>query len=368
MLNYDNSKNPHNFEYNIYISFGEGEKEYLNFIVENWKFKICTVNSELNELSNDNKKKLLKKLHIFARSIQSIQSLLPLNSLISDVTNKNFDNFFQAKLYKGSNIDMKLEDDIKNEKKSINLELKEDKFINIQLTINYYIRKDILTHKDNLKKKIDYNEYYKKCFREKQEQKTNKNLKNNNINDNNNINNNELESNFSQLFNEVSNDDELMFSNVIQNSMINKKEVLKIEDIKRIKKEINDMKNLNLEELYSSCFDNIEEIKISKNTDELLDASTVMNKEKKILNNVRYKFNFFSQNKMIDELYEEMEGFEIKDLMKFPPKYKKENNNKNLIPNDYTKNQDNKIENKNISFKDLVDDYYEIKQIFLDKN
>ena len=150
--------------------------------------------------------------------------------------------------------------------------------------------------------------------------------------------------------------------------MINKKEVLKIEDIKRIKKEINDMKNLNLEELYSSCFDNIEEIKISKNTDELLDASTVMNKEKKILNNVRYKFNFFSQNKMIDELYEEMEGFEIKDLMKFPPKYKKENNNKNLIPNDYTKNQDNKIENKNISFKDLVDDYYEIKQIFLDKN
>ena len=361
LLNYDNSKNPHNFEYNIYIFFGEAEKDYSKFIVENWKFKICTINSQLNKLSDYDKKKLLKKLHIFTRSIQSIQSLLPLNSLIRDVANKNFDNFFQAKIYKESNIEMKLEDDIKEEKKSLNFELKEDKYINIQLTINYYIRKDILTHQDNLKK--NYNEHCAKCLKEKQEQKTLSNLKNDIIKANNNeINdvNSELNTNFSRIFDDVSNDDELMLSNVIQNSMINKKEVLKSEDIKRLKKEMKDKKNLNLEKLYSSCFDNIEEIKITNNIDELLDISTIMNKEKTALNNVKYKFNFLNQNQMVDEIYKEIEGFEIKDLIKFPPKYKKENNNEKLV--------NNEIENENISFKDLVDDYYEIKQIFLDKN
>ena len=361
LLNYDNSKNPHNFEYNIYIFFGEAEKDYSKFIVENWKFKICTINSQLNKLSDYDKKKLLKKLHIFTRSIQSIQSLLPLNSLIRDVANKNFDNFFQAKIYKESNIEMKLEDDIKEEKKSLNFELKEDKYINIQLTINYYIRKDILTHQDNLKK--NYNEHCAKCLKEKQEQKTLSNLKNDIIKANNNeINdvNSELNTNFSRIFDDVSNDDELMLSNVIQNSMINKKEVLKSEDIKRLKKEMKDKQNLNLEKLYSSCFDNIEEIKITNNIDELLDISTIMNKEKTALNNVKYKFNFLNQNQMVDEIYKEIEGFEIKDLIKFPPKYKKENNNEKLV--------NNEIENENISFKDLVDDYYEIKQIFLDKN
>ena len=361
LLNYDNSKNPHNFEYNIYIFFGEAEKDYSKFIVENWKFKICTINSQLNKLSDYDKKKLLKKLHIFTRSIQSIQSLLPLNSLIRDVANKNFDNFFQAKIYKESNIEMKLEDDIKEEKKSLNFELKEDKYINIQLTINYYIRKDILTHQDNLKK--NYNEHCAKCLKEKQEQKTLSNLKNDIIKANNNEindNNSELNTNFSRIFDDVSNDDELMLSNVIQNSMINKKEVLKSEDIKRLKKEMKDKKNLNLEKLYSSCFDNIEEIKITNNIDELLDISTIMNKEKTALNNVKYKFNFLNQNQMVDEIYKEIEGFEIKDLIKFPPKYKKENNNEKLV--------NNEIENENISFKDLVDDYYEIKQIFLDKN
>lgn len=361
LLNYDNSKNPHNFEYNIYIFFGEAEKDYSKFIVENWKFKICTTNSQLNKLSDYDKKKLLKKLHIFTRSIQSIQSLLPLNSLIRDVANKNFDNFFQAKLYKESNIEMKLEDDIKQEKKSLNFELKEDKYINIQLTINYYIRKDILTHQDNLKK--NYNEHCAKFLKEKQEQKTLSNLKNDIIKANNNeINdiNSELNTNFSRIFDDVSNDDELMLSNVIQNSMINKKEVLKSEDIKRLKKEMKDKQNLNLEKLYSSCFDNIKEIKIANNIDELLDISTIMNKEKTALNNVKYKFNFLNQNQMVDEIYKEIEGFEIKDLIKFPPKYKKENNNEKLV--------NNEIENENISFKDLVDDYYEIKQIFLDKN
>ena len=361
LLNYDNSKNSHNFEYNIYIFFGEAEKDYSKFIVENWKFKICTINSQLNKLSDYDKKKLLKKLHIFTRSIQSIQSLLPLNSLIRDVANKNFDNFFQAKIYKESNIEMKLEDDIKEEKKSLNFELKEDKYINIQLTINYYIRKDILTHQDNLKK--NYNEHCAKCLKEKQEQKTLSNLKNDIIKANNNEindNNSELNTNFSRIFDDVSNDDELMLSNVIQNSMINKKEVLKSEDIKRLKKEMKDKKNLNLEKLYSSCFDNIEEIKITNNIDELLDISTIMNKEKTALNNVKYKFNFLNQNQMVDEIYKEIEGFEIKDLIKFPPKYKKENNNEKLV--------NNEIENENISFKDLVDDYYEIKQIFLDKN
>ena len=146
--NYQNIKNPHIFEYNIDIFFcGEGKK-YLEFIVENWKFIIDTTNIEFDELKDEIKKKLFKKLHTFARSIQSLQCLLPLNSLIRDVNIQNFDYRFKAQIYKESNIDMGLEKEIKMEKKAINLGMKEDKCVNIQLTVNYITRKGILIHQD----------------------------------------------------------------------------------------------------------------------------------------------------------------------------------------------------------------------------
>ena len=271
--------------------------------------------------------------------------------MIRDVNIQNFDYRFKAQIYKESNIDMGLEKEIKMEKKAINLGMKEDKCVNIQLTVNYITRKGILIHQDNLKKAINYNEYYTKWFNER-EQKTNEIINNiNNINsnlNNNNDNNNELASNFSQLFEKVENDNEIMLSNIIQNSMIDKKEVLNGEDFKKIEKDINDKKNTNLEKLYSSCFDNIEDINCTKNIDDILDIPTIMNKENNLLNNVMDSYNHASSNKIIDEIYEEIEGVELKELIRNPPKSKKGDNNKGK---------------ENINFKDIIDDYFDIKQI-----
>ena len=271
--------------------------------------------------------------------------------MIRDVNIQNFDYRFKAQIYKESNIDMGLEKEIKMEKKAINLGMKEDKCVNIQLTVNYITRKGILIHQDNLKKAINYNEYYTKWFNER-EQKTNEIINNiNNINsnlNNNNDNNNELASNFSQLFEKVENDNEIMLSNIIQNSMIDKKEVLNGEDFKKIEKDINDKKNTNLEKLYSSCFDNIEDINCIKNIDDILDIPTIMNKENNLLNNVMDSYNHASSNKIIDEIYEEIEGVELKELIRNPPKSKKGDNNKGK---------------ENINFKDIIDDYFDIKQI-----
>ena len=137
--------------------------------------------------------------------------------------------------------------------------------------------------------------------------------------------------------------------------MIDKKEVLKKEDIQRIKKEVNDKKNLNLEKLYSSCFNNEEDIKI-KSLDEILDMQTILNKENMLLNNLKYDYNIKSKNRMIDELYEEMDGIEIKDLIKYPSQN-----------NEIIKKQKSK-EKENVTFKNILDDYYEIKQILNNKN
>ena len=358
LINYQNSKTPHNFEYNIYICFCKDNKKYSDFIAENWKFKINTTNSELNELSDENKNALLKKLHTFSRSIQSLQCLLPLHELKNEKKSN-----FKIKIYKESNINIDLEDEIKDEKKAITIELKEDKFINIQLTINYCTRLGIVTHQYNLESALKYNEF--NTLFKIAEQKSNSNLndesKETNINsinnDNNNNDNNELRTDFSRLFdnNEA---DELLLSTVIQKSMIEKDEVLNTEDIKQIKKEINYKKNLNLETLYSSCFNNTDDIKI-KNLDEILDVSTLLNKEINLLNSLKYNYNIGSQNRMIDELYEEMDGIEIKDLIRYPPK-------KNMMMNnDKTKKENEK---DNLSFKNLLDDYYDIKQILNNKN
>ena len=373
LVNYDNPDDPYNFEYNVDIFFNE--EQGLGLLVENWKFKI-SLNSELIAFKHEVKQKLFKKLHVFARSIQSLECLLPLNSVIKDVTNKNAEFSFQAQIFKKSDIEMELEKDFKKEKKIINLEMKEDKYVAIQLIVNYYTRYGIFKHMDNLKKNIDYNTYYTKYFQGLKE-RTNAKIYTNepeNINYNNdtndtNDNKNELNSNFSQLCDEISRNKELMFSNIVQNSMIEKNGRLNVDDIKRIKKEINNKKNINLEKLFSSSLDNIEDINCRKNIDEILDTSTLMAKENALLNNIKYNKNSGNQKQLIDEVYEEIDGVEIKDLLRYPPKLNKENKLENKIIDNYMENKNSieKIE-KNCEFKDLVDDYFDIKNILNYKN
>ena len=317
---YGNNKGINNFEYNIYIIFNEGEQKELGFIVENWKFKI-SIDPELNELTNEIKKKLIKKLKIFTRSIQSLQYLLPLNDLI----NNNFNYTFQAQIYKESNISMDLENEIKDEKGNINLEMMESEFMHIKLIVNYITKNGIITHNNNLKK-----------------------LKNDNI-----------DNYFSQLFVEKENDQrELMFSSIIQKTIIEKKNnnnnnnYLNEEDMKQIKKEVEN-KNVDFEKFYISCFDNIEDIDCRKNIDEILDMSTIMSKENQMLNDVKEKFNFEKNNKLVDLSYEEMSGIENKDLIQFPLYYYKEKKNDNYKDGD---------------FNNLINDYFNIKHILSKKN
>ena len=319
---YGNNKDINNFEYNIYIIFNEGDQKELGFIVENWKFKI-SIDPELNELTNEIKKKLIKKLKIFTRSIQSLQYLLPLNDLI----NNNFNYTFQAQIYKESNISMDLENEIKDEKGNINLEMMESEFMHIKLIVNYITKNGIITHNNNLKK-----------------------LKNDNI-----------DNYFSQLFVEKENDQrELMFSSIIQKTIIEKKNnnnnnnnnYLNEEDMKQIKKEVEN-KNVDFEKFYISCFDNIEDIDCRKNIDEILDISTIMSKENQMLNDVKEKFNFEKNNKLVDLSYEEMSGIENKDLIQFPLYYYKEKKNDNYKDGD---------------FNNLINDYFNIKHILSKKN
>ena len=321
LQSYGNNKDINNFEYNIYIIFNEGEQKELGFIVENWKFKI-SIDPELNELTNEIKKKLIKKLKIFTRSIQSLQYLLPLNDLI----NNNFNYTFQAQIYKESNISMDLENEIKDEKGNINLEMMESEFMHIKLIVNYITKNGIITHNNNLKK-----------------------LKNDNI-----------DTYFSQLFVEKENDQrELMFSSIIQKTIIEKKNnnnnnnnYLNEEDMKQIKKEVEN-KNVDFEKFYISCFDNIEDIDCRKNIDEILDISTIMSKENQMLNDVKEKFNFEKNNKLVDLSYEEMSGIENKDLIQFPLYYYKEKKNDNYKDGD---------------FNNLINDYFNIKHILSKKN
>jgi len=320
LQSYGNNKDINNFEYNIYIIFNEGEQKELGFIVENWKFKI-SIDPELNELTNEIKKKLIKKLKIFTRSIQSLQYLLPLNDLI----NNNFNYTFQAQIYKESNISMDLENEIKDEKGNINLEMMESEFMHIKLIVNYITKNGIITHNNNLKK-----------------------LKNDNI-----------DTYFSQLFVEKENDQrELMFSSIIQKTIIEKKNnnnnnnYLNEEDMKQIKKEVEN-KSVDFEKFYISCFDNIEDIDCRKNIDEILDMSTIMSKENQMLNDVKEKFNFEKNNKLVDLSYEEMSGIENKDLIQFPLYYYKEKKNDNYKDGD---------------FNNLINDYFNIKHILSKKN
>ena len=321
LQSYGNNKDINNFEYNIYIIFNEGDQKELGFIVENWKFKI-SIDPELNELTNEIKKKLIKKLKIFTRSIQSLQYLLPLNDLI----NNNFNYTFQAQIYKESNISMDLENEIKDEKGNINLEMMESEFMHIKLIVNYITKNGIITHNNNLKK-----------------------LKNDNI-----------DTYFSQLFVEKENDQrELMFSSIIQKTIIEKKNnnnnnnnYLNEEDMKQIKKEVEN-KNVDFEKFYISCFDNIEDLDCRKNIDEILDMSTIMSEENQMLNDVKEKFNFEKNNKLVDLSYEEMSGIENKDLIQFPLYYYKEKKNDNYKDGD---------------FNNLINDYFNIKHILSKKN
>ena len=159
---------------------------------------------------------------------------------------------------------------------------------------------------------------------------------------------------------------ELLLSSVIQSTIIDKKGNLKNSDInKAISKE-----RIDLDQLYESCFKNIEDINCQKSLDEILDKDYLMKKENEKLNEVKNKYELhLGQNKLlVDEIYEEMNYFKFNDLIIDHPKI--ENNEKKIIISNYFDNMDDnqndkKEENKSEQelFKDIISDYIDIKQL-----
>lgn len=338
------------YEINIYFYY---KKESIIFIVEHWKFKIDTTESQHNELNEVIKKRIKKKLLTFYRSIKSLEILLPLNSLVK----KSFDYSFQYNLYQASDIQMTSDETIKNEKKRIKLETKDEKFGSIQLFLNYFTIDGIYTYEQKLKEIIDYNKIYTEIYSKISMSKTGKskltnNLLSTNYNNSDKIKENENEnesdiilSNDSLSVPNEEEDDELKFSSIILPKIIEKNGNINESDIEEIKKGKNN-ENINLDKLYSSCLDeDVENLNCRKNLDDILRLDNLINKENKELNEIKDKYNlYFGNNKMlVNELYEEMKEFEFSDLIMYQSK-------------------NNKKKNK---YKDIINDYLDIKKLLV---
>lgn len=361
-------ENPYIYEINLFILF---KRQSISFIVEHWKFKIDISKSTKNELKDSSKNKIKRKLLTFFKSIKSLEKALPLNSLLK----KSFNYSFKAQIFHKSNIEIIAEKEIIKEKQKIDLETKDGKYFSIHLDINYLSTNGIFTHEDNLKKCINYNEYYTEMYSHLSKLSKLSKLNVNNektTNDNNpdNINNkndskegNNL-NDLSAIFEEVDKN-ELMFSNIVQSNIINnegKTNKLDMELIKNV-----GIKKKDLDKLYEPCFENIEDIDFRKGLEEILNKDTLMDKEIASLNNVKDKYNlYFNKSKLlVDELYKEMGGNDFNDLIINYPKFE---DRKQLIISNYMndkkkENMNEEKENEKTLLEDIKFDYLSIKKL-----
>ena len=361
-------ENPYIYEINLFILF---KRQSISFIVEHWKFKIDISKSTKNELKDSSKNKIKRKLLTFFKSIKSLEKALPLNSLLK----KSFNYSFKAQIFHKSNIEIIAEKEIIKEKQKIDLETKDGKYFSIHLDINYLSTNGIFTHEDNLKKCINYNEYYTEMYSHLSKLSKLSKLNVNNektTNDNNpdNINNkndskegNNL-NDLSAIFEEVDKN-ELMFSNIVQSNIINNEGKTNKLDMELIKNA--GIKKEDLDKLYEPCFENIEDIDFRKGLDEILNKDTLMDKEMASLNNVKDKYNlYFNKSKLlVDELYKEMGGNDFNDLIINYPKFE---DRKQLIISNYMndkkkENMNEEKENEKTLLEDIKFDYLSIKKL-----
>ena len=361
-------ENPYIYEINLFILF---KRKSISFIVEHWKFKIDISKAAKNELTDDSKQKIKRKLLTFFKSIKSLEKILPLNSLLK----KSFNYSFKAQLFHKSNIEIIAEKEIVKEKKIMSLEAKDGKFLSIHLDVNYFSTNGIFTHEDNLKKCINYNEYYTEMYGNLSKlsklnannENANKTVNNYipcNINDKNDSKEGNDLNDLSAIFEEVDKN-ELMFSNIVQSTIINNEGKTNKLDLKLIKNASSNKIDLN--KLYEPCFENIEDIDFRKGLDEILNKDTLMKKEIASLNNVKDKYNtYFNKSKLlVDELYDGLEGNDFKDLIINYPKLE---DGKKLIISNYmndkkTEKNDEDKENEKTLLEDIKFDYLAIKKL-----
>ena len=371
-----NKEKTHIFEFNLYFLFKRGP---ISFIVEHWKFKIDTTPSESNKLNED---RIKRKLLTFYRSIKSLERILPLNGMVNK---NNFGCSFSAQLYLESNLEIVVENEIKNEKQFIIIDTKDEKYGSIHLTINYLTKRGIEIHEDNTKEIINkdfYTNFYTKLSLDKKEKTKMSKFPQNILETN-----KDIYSNENKGINEQANDDEeidlsrmcdeaegkeLLISSIIDSRIIDKREKLGKEDFQEIEniKKGGSRELINLDELYNSCFENLEDLNCQKSLDEILNKNNLMKKEHDKLNEVKNKYERLlgSNKSLVEELYEEINNFDFKDLIIDHPKIN--NDKKKLIISDYFGNKNNNKKNKKEDnqseqelFNDVISDYIEIKQL-----
>ena len=371
-----NKEKTHIFEFNLYFLFKRGP---ISFIVEHWKFKIDTTPSESNKLNED---RIKRKLLTFYRSIKSLERILPLNGMVNK---NNFGCSFSAQLYLESNLEIVVENEIKNEKQFIIIDTKDEKYGSIHLTINYLTKRGIEIHEDNTKEIINkdfYTNFYTKLSLDKKEKTKMSKFPQNILETN-----KDIYSNENKGINEQANDDEeidlsrmcdeaegkeLLISSIIDSRIIDKREKLGKEDFQEIEniKKGGSRELINLDELYNSCFENLEDLNCQKSLDEILNKNNLMKKEHDKLNEVKNKYERLlgSNKSLVEELYEEINNFDFKDLIIDHPKIN--NDKKKLIISDYFGNKNNNKKNKKEDnqseqelFNDIISDYIEIKQL-----
>jgi len=361
-------ENPYIYEINLFILF---KRQSISFIVEHWKFKIDISKSTKNELKDSSKNKIKRKLLTFFKSIKSLEKALPLNSLLK----KSFNYSFKAQIFHKSNIEIIAEKEIIKEKQKIDLETKDGKYFSIHLDINYLSTNGIFTHEDNLKKCINYNEYYTEMYSHLSKlsklsklnannEKTTNDRNPDNINNKNDSKEGNNLNDLSAIFEEVDKN-ELMFSNIVQSNIINNEGKTNKLDMELIKNA--GIKKEDLDKLYEPCFENIEDIDFRKGLDEILNKDTLMDKEMASLNNVKDKYNlYFNKSKLlVDELYEEMGGNDFNDLIINYPKFE---DRKQIIISNYMndkkkENMDEEKENEKTLLEDIKFDYLSIKKL-----
>ena len=364
-FNQNNNSIPHIFEINILVLF---KRKIISFFVEHWKIIIDTTNSQFTELNDYFKMRLKKKLLIFSRTIKSLSATLPLTSLLNPINDVSFEIY----LYNETKLEIEINDESISEKDKTMLEMKEEKYMNIKLNVEYLSNNGIFQQEENIKSNIDYNAYFTNlCMNE-----------NNNQIIKNNDDNKKFEENFSDIVNDFEKKEEdqgFFISNIVNENINNDDNERSIIFNSGIYTSLIDKNRVDVDKLYKKYIKDKKKLKCDLNIDDLLNKENLMNDTMKKFSDIKYKYNsHLNDNKFLsNEIYKELKDEDNDDLMFNIPKINKNEKLNDQIINNYFNNETKKSKDVNISdsfkisyeenndqiIKEIILDYIQLKKI-----
>ena len=372
-FNQNSSFIPHIYEISILILF---KRKVISFYVEHWKMIIDTTNSQFTELNDYFKMRLKKKFLTFSRTIKTLSGALPLISILNNIS----DVSFEVHLFKETKLQIEINEDLISEKNQMTLEVKEEKYMNIKLTVDYLSNSGIFQQEDNIKSNFDYNAFFTTLCKDNNVNENNKQVIQNNDDENRNF-----ENNLSALiidFEKKQEKPELIISNIIDENDNNKNNDNKNERSiifnSGIYSSLIDKNKIDVDELYKKYIKNKKKLKCDLTIDDLLNKENLMNNEMKKFLSVKNKYNsHLNDNKFLsNEIYKELKDDDNDDLMFNIPEINRNKKFNKIISvyfneeNKNSKNEDNsdsiKInneENNENIVNDIISDYIQLKKI-----